>query len=404
MGCAVSGAETALLWTDEGEFALYAAWFNAAQDRYRVEARYFEEPAQRLTETGANPDLVTGSWLKSASTRSLFMPLDGLLEKNPGLKGAFYPRLLALGSIEGRQYLLPVSFNIPALIFARDQGRELSSPFTVGLEEIKEKGRAYNAGAGGVYSRLGFSPAWDEGFLFITSVLFNASFREAEPLAWDEGALEGAIRYIRAWIGESNPGFQAEDDFSFKYLYEPFPRLVLSGRILFAYMDSSRFFTLAPETRNRLDFRWIAGDPGGALGEQIPLDEGALFYGIAKPGRAKKAAEAFTLWFFREETQRSIMELKRTLRINENSFGIAGGFSAMQTVTERVFPAFYPGLLGHIPPESFLAPPNILPRNWVSLKERVLLPYLKDRIRQEEGEGFPSLERRIGEWVRLNQD
>jgi hypothetical protein len=71
-----------------------------------------------------------------------------------------------------------------------------------------------------------------------------------------------------------------------------------------------------------------------------------------------------------------------------------------------VFPQFYPGLLGHIPPEEFLYPPNILPRNWVSIKERVILPYLHKRIRAatEEEDGPLPLEQQIAEWVHLNRN
>jgi ABC-type glycerol-3-phosphate transport system substrate-binding protein len=394
--CAFLEPGAAVLWTDRPEFALYAEYFNAAQNQYKIETRYFEVPAQKLSGAGEGPDIVAGSWLKSASTRNLFSPLDELLGKDPRLQTAFYPRLLALGNIEGKQYLFPVAFNIPALVFARDKGPDLSNPFTIGLEEIKEKGRAYNAESRGAYSRMGFSPTWSDEFLFITAALFGASFREAAPLAWEAGALEAAIGYIRSWTKDANTGIQAEDDFSFKYFYDPPSKLVISGRLLFTYLDSSEFFTLPPETRGNLDFRWIAGD------EAIPLSEGAVFYGIYKAGRAKKAAEAFTLWFFRAETQRLLLELSKNKRLNENSFGIAGGFSAMRTVTEQVFPQFYPGLLGHIPPESFLSPPNILPRNWVNLKERVILPYLHDRIRQTGEEEGRSLERRIGDWSRIN--
>jgi hypothetical protein len=56
-----------------------------------------------------------------------------------------------------------------------------------------------------------------------------------------------------------------------------------------------------------------------------------------------------------------------------------------------------------MPPEEFLSPPNVLPRNWNSLKERVILPYLHDAIRSEEGDGIP-LERRVGEWSLLNRE
>jgi hypothetical protein len=189
-----------------------------------------------------------------------------------------------------------------------------------------------------------------------------------------------------------------EDDFAFKYFYDPPDKLVSQGRILYAYMDSSRFFTLSEERQSNLDFRWLAAK------EMIPLDEWSVFYGIHKKTKAVKASEAFTLWFFNTETQKQLMEAGKSKRLDETSFGITGGFSAMKPVTEQIFPQFYPGLLGHMPPESFLSPANILPRNWMSIKERIILPYLRERIRHTNREDVRSLERRISDWYRLNKE
>ncbi|MDR2479356.1 MAG: hypothetical protein LBD48_08600, partial [Treponema sp.] len=127
--------ETAILWADRPEFAFYGGYFNAAQSQYRVEVRYFDSPAEKLREAGSMPDIVAGSWLKSASTRVFFRPLDSLLRSGGLSNGAFYPRLLEMGNIDGRQYLLPVSFNAPVVIFARDKGMALSNPFTAGFDE-----------------------------------------------------------------------------------------------------------------------------------------------------------------------------------------------------------------------------------------------------------------------------
>jgi hypothetical protein len=135
--CGSWETSTAILWTDRPEFALYAESFNAAQDRYKIEVQYFESPAKKLTDTREYPDIVTGSWLKSASTRTLFRPLDYLLKDQSVDPSAFYSRLLALGRIEGKQYLFPVSFNLPALVFARDNGQLLSNLFVISPEEIK---------------------------------------------------------------------------------------------------------------------------------------------------------------------------------------------------------------------------------------------------------------------------
>jgi len=396
--------KTAVLWTDRPEFALYADRFNAAQEEFKIETRYFPSVAERLTaaEGGKGeekkPDILAGSWLKSAATRRLFRPLDVFFKEGDLDQTAFYPSLLEPGRIDGKQYLLPVSFNLPALIFSRDHSPLLSNPFTIDLGELERLRRGVNLGDAGGYSRMGFSPAWDDEFLFQTAVLYDAAFREAgsPPLSWDEAALTRALERVRRWSRETNGGFQGEDDFSFKYFYDPPAKLIAAGRILFSYMKSSEFFILPQEQRANLDFRWLAGE------NRIPLAEDSVYYGISRRPAAKKAAAAFTRWFFREDTQRLLLEVSKQYRVNETLFGIGSGFSGMRTVTEQVFPQFYPTLLGHMPPEAFLAPPNILPRDWTALKERVILPYLREEARRE-GPPARSLERRLTDWLRLNR-
>ena len=99
-----------------------------------------------------------------------------------------------------------------------------------------------------------------------------------------------------------------------------------------------------------------------------------------------------------------LLEAARNNRMHETSFGIAGGFSGMKSVTERIFPQFYPDLLGHIPPENYLSPPEILPRNWMDIKERVILPYLRESIRHSADTESRTLERRVSDWYRLNRE
>jgi len=396
--CGLFSSNRLVLWTDRSEFALYGEYFNASQDKYKVEVRYFESPAHRLAEMVEYPDIVAASWLKSASVRTFFRSLDSLLGKD-GLKSSdFYSKLLAQGIVDGHQYLLPVNYNIPAMIFSRESRNPPSNPFTIEVEEIKQKSKAFNVVSNGVYSRMGFSLSSNDEFLFVVAILFGAAFREAAPIAWESQALEQSIAWVQKWIEEANTSIQVEDDFAFKYFYDPPDKLVNSGRILFMFMDSSSFFTFPEERRTNLDFRWIAAD------DVIPLDEGGVYYGIHKKTKALNAAKAFTKWFFAAETQKLFLETARSNRLHESSFGIAGGFSAMRTVTEQVFPQFYPDLLGRMPPESYLSPPNILPRNWIAMKQRVILPYLRDRIRHATREEVRSLERRISDWYRLNRD
>ena len=396
--CNLWEKKEAVLWTDRPEFVFYVEQFNASQDRYKIEAYYHESVAQKLTERGPVPDIVASSWLKNASIRVMFRPLDDLFKnESPGL-ASFYPRLLAQGIVDGRQYLLPVSFNIPAMVFASGYSHFISNPFTISMDEIQKLSSDYNIETNGVYTRMGFSPSWNDDFLFIVVTLFNAGFREASPIAWDPAALERAVILIQEWIDEANSGIQADDEFVFKYLYDPEPRLISSGRILFANMNSSDFFIMPAEQRQNLDFRWIAEM------DSIPLDESAVSYGIHRHAKARNAAYAFTRWFFKADTQRQLLDLSKSKRLNETSFGISGGFSGMRTVTEQIFPLFYPSLLGRMPPEAFLSPPAILPHNWMDLKERVVLPYLRDRIRHATRDEVRPLERRVADWHRLNRE
>jgi hypothetical protein len=265
-----------------------------------------------------------------------------------------------------------------------------------GAAAVNTPGAAINTS--GVWSRMGFSPVWDDEFLFITTGLFNANFREGNPIAWDAEALERAVAYIQSWVDDANAGIRQVEDFSFKYFFDPPAKLAASERILFAYMDSSELFTLTEEQRSALDFRWIAEQ------NKIPVSEDTVFYGICRKGKAKIAAAAFTRWFFQQETQQLLLESSRNMGMNETSFGICGGFSAIRGVTEQVFPKFYPILLGHMPQEQLLSPPNVLPRNWSRIKEQVILPYLHERLHSTGNNAIPSLEQRISDWHMLNRE
>ncbi|MCL2211837.1 MAG: extracellular solute-binding protein [Treponema sp.] len=397
-----SDDKAAQIWTDRGEFALYAEYFNNAQNQYKVSVRFVESPAAELLSSSGMgkkdvPDIVAASWLKNSSTGSYFKSLEGLFGANKLSRSIFYPRLLAIGRIDRNQYLLPVSFNIPALIFSRGRDQELSNQFTIDFDEIKALSKNFNIISRGVYTRMGFSPLWDDDFLFASSFLSGTSFREANPLAWDSSALERSMAFINNWTNEINTSTQAEDDFTFKYFFEPPEKLIQSGRILFHYMESSKLFLLSEESKNALDFRWVMEQ------DRIPLTEDSVYMGIPKKAKSQKAARAFIQWFFRIENQRRLLEYSRTNRINENIFGICGGFSALTSVTEQIYPLFYPELLGRMPPSEYYTLPNVLPANWVVIKERVILPYLHDRARKERAEDTYPLERRLSDWMRMNR-
>ncbi|MDR1837830.1 MAG: extracellular solute-binding protein [Treponema sp.] len=391
------GGRTAVIWTDRPEFALYGEYFNTIQNQYKVTVKFFESPSPELGNAASNPDIIAGSWLKNASTGTYFRTLDNLFGNKKLSRSVFYPVLLAAGRIDRSQYLLPVSFNIPALIFSRDKNQEMSNFFTIGFDEIKELSKNYNAETRGAYTRMGFSPLWNNNFLFTAAVLSGASFREAVPLAWDSAALNRSMDLIYEWTYEINTGSQAGEDFTFKYFFEPQEKLVQSGRILFSYMESRELFTLSEDSKNNIDFRWIMEN------DSIPVTEDLVFLGIPKKAKSTNAAKAFIQWFFQLENQGLLLEYSKANRINETVFGICGGFSALSSVTEQIFPRFYPELLGRMPPSENFMPPNVLPANWHAIKERIVLPYLNERAGKGNADEAYPLERRLSDWMRTNR-
>jgi len=394
--CAPEESRVAILWTDRPDFAFYVQYFNASQDRYMVEVFHHDFPAQRLRDSPELPDIVVASWLQGASARAFFTPMDEYLYGESQIEYAFYSGLLAKGNVGGTQYLLPVSFNAPLAVFAAEHSGLLCGPLAVGLEEMRDLGRSFNAMAGGVHARMGFSPTWDDNFLLVIADIFGASFAEADPVDWDSEALGLALEFASNWIAVANAGAQATENFTFRFFNIPPAGMALSGRILFAYMDSAEFFTLAEDQRESLDFRWIAER------DSIPLAESAAYLGLVRGGRAPGAADAFVRWFFSADAQRALLERSHKFRQMETSFGIADGFSALRPVTEQIFPTFYPDLLGRIPPEDFFSPAGILPDDWAPMKEQVVLPYLRERAMRPGGGGLP-LETRLADWARLNR-
>ncbi|MDR3325326.1 MAG: hypothetical protein LBS82_05010 [Spirochaetaceae bacterium] len=402
------GKTSALLWTDRPEFALYAQIYNSSQSRYKIDVKYVAFPAERLMETEEVPDMVAGAFLNSIHAMALFQDLSFLFGKGSIDKDSFYDELLRLGAVQNKQYLLPVSFNIPAILFKND-GNTIPSHYVIGdVDELRTLGAEYNENKNGDWMRKGFSPLWGRGrggeFLFMAARLFgmdleevlNNNSKKEIMLAWDDEKLEEFVRYIKEWI-ELNGGTQAEDDFIYKYFFNLPPKLLADGRIRFAYAKSNDYFLLPQDANAELDFRWLT------RGHDLPLTEDTALFGIHKKSAARNVAADFARWFFDDETHNLLLQESRDNHLHETSFGIAGGLSAMRTVTEFVFPKYYLKLLGHVPPAEYLSAPAPLPSSWADIKEYVVVPYMLDAIRGAPAENR-SLKERLTEWRTLKRD
>jgi hypothetical protein len=381
--------------------AQYVEMFNAEHSGYRIEAVYQADVAKALVERKAKPSLVAGRRLKASSLRFAFLSLDRMFTDLRLNQSAFYPDLLKLGKQEGRQVLLPVSFNLPVVLFLRENESLVKTGFFLSVDDIRSLGKSYNQMQGGAYVRMGFSPRWDAEFLYLYAALSDSGFKEGKPLSWNDGNLQKAIGSIRRWVEDSNGSALAEDDFQFKYLFNPGDRSVVEKRILFTYQDSDAFFILPEEKRSSLDFRWLSKD------QKVPVRDDVPYLAMCRGAKGSRAAESFIAWFFKEDTQRRILEQAKASRTMEISFGVAGGFSSLKQVNEKFFPSFYPALVGHLPPAENLYMPLVLPRNWPLLKGEVILPLLAEYCSQPAAAGIPGqqdIQKRIHDWLKENPE
>lgn len=389
----------AVIWTDRIEFISYCEAFNSAQSRYKITISYKENPADALMDASEQPDIVIGPWLRGDATRVKFSKLGGLLSQKKINPDIFYPLLFELGNSNGSQYLLPVSFNLPTIIFSASQKNIVKTNFTLSLEEMRELAAAYNKKNGSEYTKMGFSPRWDTDFLYVTAQGLDVSFEETQNLfSWNDKMLQELITDTRRWSQEVNTNAAAEDEFKFKYLYDPPYTLITNGRCLFWYLPSDVLFSLNNERLKSLDYRWMN------YNGKTPIQDEIIYAGICKKAKNTAAAQAFLLWFFNEESQKNLLARSQTDNMIAPSFGLAGGFSSLKNVTENIFPVYYPLLLKHLPQTDDFSAPHILPHNWLQLKREIIFPYLRDQTRMLSDDEKPlSLNKRISDWYKKSR-
>ncbi len=393
--CGNSGRRI-VIWSSCGEFAQYIELFNSTHDDIQAVLVYKQNPADSLppAKDEMPPDIIAGSWLRTDSTARNFKPLDYMFDRRRIVSASFYTPLLDSGKVGMSQYLLPVSFSLPAVIFS-DSNRELvRQDYFMTLDEIRLTASEFNRkNRNGAFTRIGFSPLSDSSFLYFTAKIQGAAFRsEKNRIVWDGERLDSSVQFIRSWVNGENSSAQEEEDFAFKYLFMPDYRKVTSGRTLFAYTTSDRLFKIMSDQDTELDYRWISD------GMSIPLEDSFITMGIYRDTENQPGATEFLAWFFSAETQKALLERKSALRLDTELFGIAGGFSAVREVTEQILPVYYTRLLSNLPPAQMLEPPQELPPKWNSYRTTVVEPYIGAAVRTDGTDGCPPIEEFESEW------
>ncbi|MBQ4379540.1 MAG: hypothetical protein II821_10170 [Treponema sp.] len=391
-----SNSAPVVIWTDRPEIVSYVEFFNVAQNKSRAVVVYKEKLASSLppAKDEKTPDIVIGSFLRNSRIKKNFAPLDRVFSRSQINPSTIYSSLLDYGKVSGRQYLIPVSFNVPMMIFSQKNHELIAEKMLINSDEIRDSASVFNQNSkDDICIKMGYAPSWNANFIFHVAKMNGAEFSEkGSDFSWNTESLNKTIEYVRKWSAEKNGGTGAEQDFSFKYLYMPEHKLINSDRCLFAYIKSDEFFNIAAEQTENIAFHWLG------KGDKIFVNDDMTSLGIFRKTKNAGAAYAFIEWFFRESTQKNLLDRSMRMGLDTRTFGICSGFSSIKSVNERVFPSYYKTLLGKMPEESSLVAPLPLPSRWESLKERVIIPYLTEATDTGNTLAIKSIDERITAW------
>jgi hypothetical protein len=387
--CGLRIEPTVQLMTNRPELAAYVDRFNAIQSDVKVEIAYQETPSQAILD-GVRADAVISEYIESPSVMDRMDAIGDLVKPGKIDPAWIYPGLLSMGSRDNRTMLIPISFSLPAIVYIRP-AQDLPSMF-IPLDALQSMSATFKKTAkNGSLTAVGFSPLWEwsADFLTTSAVLFGARFRPGRSglPAWDENGLKQTVDFTQQWLAGVNNGAAPDGDFARRSLVQPWYKLVLSGKILFALTSFRDFFALPEEERRDFDFRWLS------RGSSVPVLDNVLFAGVFRSSRNKGGARAFLQWFCSLPVQQSLLMVNQSLRIGV--FGVTDGFSAFKSINEKDLPQKYPLLLGHTPQESSLVFPETLPDNWLKLREAVIRPWI---LTKASGQDAGDLEKALEAW------
>ena len=397
--CSRQNHEPLILWTDNAEFASYTELFNASQKDVKVVAVYKTNLADSLPPKKGEkkPDIIAGSWLASGIKRHQFASLNSVFT-NGITREMFYRELLEFGKKGKTQYLIPVNFNLGAIVFDINNSDYVENTSTLTFDQLKEYSGKYNSKAkDGTYLRMGFAPQWNPDFLYETLVTQGINFTiENNNIKYNLPELERVCNFLKDWTLDMNTSYNSEKDFAFKYLYTPYNKQVLQQKSLFAYTTSDKLLALSDDQLTNIDFRWFV------YTDKSPVQEDITMMGIYKKSKNKSGAKQFIQWFMKSESQEQMIKRRVQMNLDTNTFGIAGGFSSIPYVNEFILPLYYKNLLAKVPSASITMAPYSYPSNWNQIKNEVIIPYLLAQVNNSKN--TDSLADYYTDWLSQNKE
>ncbi|MBN2439903.1 MAG: hypothetical protein JXJ04_01100 [Spirochaetales bacterium] len=377
-GCLFINTRKVILVTHKPEILAYAEAFNATQNKYHVEVVYAAEPDSVLLGKGEPADVIIGEWLASPSYMQKCESVNSLLNQKKVDANLFYAELLRMGKLDKEQRVLPLSFTLPCIIFDKKKRSTLFSDIFVPIDAMKTSSLLYNSAKGTRLLKMGFSPLWNDDFIYLTSILFGSDFRKGvdKNVTWNVDPLLKATAFLKNWINEIPGGYSAERMFSKKYLTTPPYQLIKEEKILYYFLESEDLYKIPQEKFEYLDFGWLSYE------NKIAVTDNILFIGIHKRGRNKDGGKAFISWIFNPVTQEKLLEINHFKKL-DGVFGLAGGFSSLKEVNITLLPQHYPLFVNHIPLSESLIFPGEFPDNWQRVKTEQVKSWLNEAITRE---------------------
>ena len=357
-GC--GGRKTVRLLTDNLDSVPAVELFNRERNDFKVIVEYSDTPTEDLLE-GVQADIIIGKNLNSEIIAEKLAPLN----LNLSTPDIYKP--LCVDGTDKTARLLPLSFNLPIVVFPDKYSGTLSNPIIIDPEEIKLQGKKFNKSSNGAFVRLGFMPLRYDDFIYFTALDFNAGFAvSGKVFSYDNDNIETC-----AWITDTNETTEMENNFQDKFGYIPDVKLLDDELILFSVTDLGGYFLLAEHDQKPLDFRYLAYDTC------IPVKD-PVFIGIRRDSGRKRKAMIFIRWLTEPENQKKLLDYKISRHID--SFGFFGGFSSLNSVNEQFMTNYYPALLGRIPQERYFGKIDYTGLNLPIIKRQVIVPWFRDFI------------------------
>ena len=111
-----------VIWTSCSEFVQYIELFNKTHKENNAILVYKENPALSIppARDETPPDIIIGSWLRNDAPYKYCKPLDYIFYNKILSSDVFYKQLFEAGQKNNLQFLLPVSFNLPTIVFSQE--------------------------------------------------------------------------------------------------------------------------------------------------------------------------------------------------------------------------------------------------------------------------------------------